>query len=51
MNPRESALPRPVAMRLAAAEYDRCAELFRSLTAAQWAAPTDCPAWDTEIPY
>jgi Mycothiol maleylpyruvate isomerase N-terminal domain len=46
MNPRESALPRPVAMRLAAAEYDRCAELFRSLTPAQWARPTDCPAWD-----
>ena len=33
-------------MRLAAAEYDRCAELFRSLTPAQWATPTDCPAWD-----
>jgi hypothetical protein len=32
MNPRESALPRPVAMRLAGAEYDRCAEMFRSLT-------------------
>ena len=46
MNPRESALPRPVAMRLAAAEYDRCAEMFRSLTPAQWAMPTDCPAWD-----
>jgi uncharacterized protein (TIGR03083 family) len=46
MNPRESALPRPVAMRLAAAEYDRCAEMFRSLSPAQWAMPTDCPAWD-----
>jgi uncharacterized protein (TIGR03083 family) len=46
MNPRESALPRPVAMRLAAAEYDRCAEMFRSVTPAQWAMPTDCPAWD-----
>jgi uncharacterized protein (TIGR03083 family) len=46
MNPRESALPRPVAMRLAAAEYNRCAEVFRSLTPAQWAMPTDCPAWD-----
>src|ERR1700761_3110958 len=40
MNPRESALLRPVAMRLAAAE------MFRSLTSAQWAMPTDCPAWD-----
>ena len=46
MNPRESALPRPVAMRLAATEYDRCAEMFRSLSPAQWAMPTNCPAWD-----
>jgi uncharacterized protein (TIGR03083 family) len=46
MEPRQSALSRPVAMRLAAAEYDRCAETFRSLTPAQWARPTDCPAWD-----
>jgi uncharacterized protein (TIGR03083 family) len=46
MNPRESALPRPVAMRLAAAEYDRCAETFRALSPPQWARPTDCPAWD-----
>jgi uncharacterized protein (TIGR03083 family) len=33
-------------MRLAATEYDRCAEAFRFLSPAQWAAPTDCPAWD-----
>ena len=46
MNPRESALPRPVAIRLAAAEYGRCAEMFRSLSPPQWAMPTDCPAWD-----
>ena len=46
MNPRESALPRPLALRLAATEYDRCTELFRSLPPAQWTAPTDCPAWD-----
>ena len=46
MKPRESALSRPVAMRLAATEYDRCAEAFRFLSPAQWAAPTDCPAWD-----
>ena len=46
MNPRESVLPRPVAMRLAATEYGRCAEMFRSLSPAQWAMPTDCPAWD-----
>src|SRR6266849_8768154 len=46
MKSRESALPRSVAMRLAATEYDRCAEAFRSLHPAQWAAQTDCPAWD-----
>ena len=46
MNPRESALPRPVAMRLAATEYDRCAETFRSLRPAQWAMATGCPAWN-----
>jgi uncharacterized protein (TIGR03083 family) len=46
MKPRESALPRPVAMRLAATEYDRCVETFRSLRPDQWAARTDCPAWD-----
>jgi uncharacterized protein (TIGR03083 family) len=33
-------------MRLAATEYDRCAEAFRSLQPAQWASGTDCPAWD-----
>ena len=46
MNPRESALPRPVAMRLAATEYERGAEMFRSLPPAQWATATDCPAWN-----
>jgi uncharacterized protein (TIGR03083 family) len=46
MKPRESALSRPVAMRLAATEYDRCTEVFRSLTAGQWTARTACPAWD-----
>ena len=46
MEPRQPALSRPVAMRLAATEYDRCAEAFRFLSPAQWAAPTDCPAWD-----
>ena len=33
-------------MRLAATEYDRCAEMFRSLSPAQWAMPTGCPAWE-----
>lgn len=46
MEPRQSALPRPLAMRLAATEYDRCAEAFRFLSPAQWSLPTDCPAWD-----
>jgi uncharacterized protein (TIGR03083 family) len=46
MNPRKPVLPRPLALRLAAAEYDRCAELFRSLQPGQWSAQTDCPAWD-----
>ncbi len=46
MNPRTPALPRPLALRLAATEYLRCAEAFRSLQPAQWTAPTDCPAWD-----
>ena len=46
MKPRQSALSRPVAMRLAATEYARCAEAFRALRPDQWAARTDCPAWD-----
>jgi uncharacterized protein (TIGR03083 family) len=46
MNPRESTLPRPVAMRLAATEYERCAKTFGVLEPAHWARPTDCPAWD-----
>lgn len=46
MNPRQPALPRPLALRLAATEYDRCAEAFRSLRSAQWTAQTDCPAWN-----
>ena len=52
MNPRESALPRPVAMRLAAAEYDRCAEMFRSLTPARRPASTTVDdLLNTEVPY
>jgi uncharacterized protein (TIGR03083 family) len=46
MKPRTSALDRRTAMRLAATEYQRCAELLRSLDSRGWAAPTDCPAWD-----
>lgn len=46
MNPRKPALSRPVALRLAATEYDRCADVFSSLEPAHWTAQTDCPAWD-----
>jgi uncharacterized protein (TIGR03083 family) len=40
------ALDRDIAMTLAATEYDRVAVLFESLTAEQWAQPTECPGWD-----
>src|SRR5262249_658484 len=46
MKPREPALPRPLALRLAATESTRCTEAFRSLRLGQWAARTDCPAWN-----
>ncbi len=45
-DPREPQLDREVAARLALTEYERVADLFAALTPAQWAAPTDCPAWD-----
>lgn len=44
--PVRPALDRRVAMQLAATEYERCLELFRSLAAEDWAKPTDCPMWD-----
>lgn len=44
--PRAPQLDRPTAMRLAAGEYDRFLEMLRGLTDADWARPTDCPAWD-----
>ena len=43
---RRGVLERSTAMRLAAAEYRRVEELLRSLETADWARPTDCPAWD-----
>ena len=46
MKPRTPALDRRTAMRLAATEYQRCAELLRSLDSRGWASPTACPAWD-----
>ena len=46
MKPRTPALDRKTAMRLAATEYGRCAELLGSLGHDDWAAPTTCPDWD-----
>lgn len=34
------------AMALAATEYERFGTLLRALEPLDWAAPTDCPAWD-----
>ena len=39
-------IPRDEAMALAATEYDRWLELLRSLSADEWATPTECPGWD-----
>jgi uncharacterized protein (TIGR03083 family) len=39
-------MERRIAMRLAATEYGRCAELMQSLDQEAWAAPTACPDWD-----
>jgi uncharacterized protein (TIGR03083 family) len=44
--PRRSTLDRETAMRLAGQEYGRYLALLRRLDAADWARPTDCPAWD-----
>jgi uncharacterized protein (TIGR03083 family) len=44
--PRAPALPRPVAMQLAATEYQRFADLLRALSPGDWTKPTDCPGWD-----
>src|SRR5215813_14402982 len=44
--PRAAALPREVAMRLAATEYQRFADMLRSLGPGDWAKPTECPGWD-----
>ena len=46
MNPRKPALARPLALRLAATEYDRCTAVFSALEPGHWTAQTDCPAWD-----
>jgi uncharacterized protein (TIGR03083 family) len=44
--PRTPQLSRPVAMRLAATEYQRVLDLLSSLPPADWSKPTDCPNWD-----
>ncbi len=44
--PRQPAMHRPVAMRLAATEYQRYLEHLRELAPADWAKPTECPDWD-----
>jgi len=46
MTPRTSALAHTTALRLAATEYERCADLFRSLSSEDWTARTECPDWD-----
>jgi uncharacterized protein (TIGR03083 family) len=43
---RVAVLPRQTAMRLAATEYQRFADLLRSLRPGDWTAPTECPGWD-----
>jgi uncharacterized protein (TIGR03083 family) len=44
--PRAAALPRDTAMRLAATEYQRFADMLRALSPDDWARPTECPGWD-----
>ncbi len=45
-SPYVSALDRDVAMRLAAAEYERFVATLEQLSPEQWAASTDCTGWD-----
>jgi len=44
--PRRPAIERGLAMRLAAAEYTRCAQLLARLEPEQWSAPTANTGWD-----
>jgi uncharacterized protein (TIGR03083 family) len=44
--PRAPVLPRDVAMRLAATEYERFADTLRALRPGDWTRPTECPGWD-----
>lgn len=45
-NPRLPQIDRETASRLATTEYQRVVDLLVLLTPQQWAAPTDCHAWD-----
>ena len=47
--PRPARLDHDVARRLAAAEYERFAQLLESLTPEQWNAPSGCPPWDVRM--
>jgi uncharacterized protein (TIGR03083 family) len=44
--PHTAGLPRDTAMRLAATEYQRFADMLRALSPDDWARPTECPGWD-----
>jgi len=44
--PRTPALPRDTAMRLAVTEYQRFAEMLRTLSPEDWTRPTECAGWD-----
>lgn len=44
--PVQPAYDHDTAMRLAAEEYTRFAEVLATLDATDWSRPTDCPAWD-----
>jgi uncharacterized protein (TIGR03083 family) len=44
--PVKAGIDHDLAMRIAAAEYERFASLLRSLDTADWTAPTACPGWD-----
>ncbi len=45
-SPRTPALPRDVAMRVAAHEYDRFVAQLRELSPEDWSRPTVCSGWD-----
>jgi uncharacterized protein (TIGR03083 family) len=46
IEPLRARLPRPVALQLAATEYQRVVELLRTLSPEDWTRTTDCPGWD-----